>query len=131
MTSPRLGGFIENGKRPGNSQTPANRFLPSRLLINKQHVSMHFLRKRDRLALARIQLPQDEAALRSEDFHPRRRGDGPVLHRLRRKWMPEFRYHGRRDQNSRVQLAQEPDLPDQDEVVDRRRVSDDDYRAQR
>jgi hypothetical protein len=80
-----LFGFVENGKRAGNPQAPASRFLSARLLIHEHDVGMHLRRKRDRLALAQVKLPQNQAALWTQDLDPRRRVNGPVLDRFRRK----------------------------------------------
>ncbi len=54
---------------------------------------------------------------------------GGFVAQFRRKRMPEFRQHGGRNQNSRVEMFEEADLSDEDEEVDRRRVCDDNYRA--
>jgi hypothetical protein len=42
--------------------------------------------------------------------------------------MLEFPQHGGWNKNPVVELFKEVNVPDQDEVVDRRRVCDDDYR---
>jgi len=94
--------FIENRKRARNPQAPANCLLPPHLLVHKHHIGMHLRREGDRLALAQVERPQNQAALWTQDFNPRRRVNGPVLDRLRRNWMLQFRQHGRWNQNSRV-----------------------------
>jgi hypothetical protein len=43
--------------------------------------------------------------------------------------MLEFRQHGRWYKDSVIEQFEEIDLADQDEVVDRRRVCNDDYRG--
>jgi len=83
--------FIEDGKRAGDLQAPANCFLPSRLLVHEHHVGMHLRRERDRLTLAEVKRPKNEAALWTQDLHPIRHIDGPLLHRFRRNWMLQFR----------------------------------------
>jgi hypothetical protein len=74
--------FIENGKCARNLQAAANCFLPPRL---------HLRRERDRLALAEVELPKNQATLWTEDLHPIRHIDGPVLDWSRRSWMLQFR----------------------------------------
>ena len=122
--------FIEDGKRAGDLQAPANCFLPSLLLVHEHHVGMNLRRECDRLALAEVELPQNLAAFSTQDLHPIRRISGPVLDRFRRDQMFQFRQHGRWNQNPRVQQSEEVDMADQHEVVDRRCIGDDDYRAQ-
>jgi len=85
--------IIENGKRASDLQAPANGFLPSRLLVHKHHVGMHLRRERDRLALAEVELPKNQAALWTDDLHPIRHIDGPVLDWFRRGWMLQFPQH--------------------------------------
>ena len=91
---------------------------------------MHLRSERDRLALAEVELPQNLAALWTQDLHPIRRISGPVLDWFRRNRMFQFRKHGRWNQNPRVQQSEEVDMADEHKVVDRRCIGDDDYRAQ-
>ena len=95
--------FIENGKCARYLQAPANCFLPPRLLVHEHYVGMHLRRERDRLALAEVELPKNQATLWTEDLHPIRHIDGPVLDWSRRSWMLKFRQHGRWNQNPCVQ----------------------------
>ena len=120
--------FIENGKRASDAQASPNGFLPSRLFINQQHVGMHLRRERDRLALTRIELTRNQASLWIYNLHPRGCIDGPLVDRFRRKGMLEFRQDCRWNENPLVSLVEQVNLSDQDEVVDRRRFCDDDYR---
>jgi hypothetical protein len=128
IDKPGLFSFIENGKRAGNLQPSANCFLPSRLLVDEQYIGVHLGCERDCLAFAGIELRKSEVALGTENFHPLGPIGGPILYRLRRKRMLELRQYSRWNQNSRVQMPEKIDLPDQDEVVDRRCVRDDDCR---
>ena len=131
VDEPGLFGVIENRKRARDPQASPNGFLPSCLFINEQYVGVHLRRERDRLAFSRIELNRNQAGLRIYDFHPRRRIDGPIVDRFRRKRMLEFRQDCRWDENPLVELVEQVNLPDQDEVVDRRRICDDDYRRGR
>ncbi len=94
--------FIENGKRAGNPQAPANGFLPSRLLVHEYDIGMHLRTERDRLALPQVELPEYQAGLWTQDLDPCRHVDRPVLDRFRRNWMLQFRQHDRWNQNSLV-----------------------------
>jgi len=122
--------FIEDGKCAGDLQAPANCFLPSRLLVHEDHVGMHLRRECDRLALAEVKRPMNHSALWTEDLHPIRHIDGPVLDWFRRGWMLQFAQHGRWNQNSRIQQSEEINLADQHQIIDGRCICDDDYRAQ-
>jgi hypothetical protein len=44
VDEPGLFGFIENGKRAGNSEASANGLMPPRLLIHEHDVGMHLRR---------------------------------------------------------------------------------------
>jgi hypothetical protein len=99
---PGLFSFIENGKCAGDPQSSANGFLPPCLLIYEHQIGVHFRRERDRLALPWIELPVNEAALRTQHFQPCWRVTGPVLDWFRRKGMLQFRQHSRRNKNSSV-----------------------------
>src|SRR5579883_1951786 len=90
-----------------------------------------FSGKRDCLTLARVEILKPEAALRGSDFRPRGRVSGPVLDQFRRNRVHQFRQDGRWDQNAPIELTEEFDLPDQHEVVDRRRIGNDNDRTQR
>lgn len=89
---------------------------------------MHLRRERNSLALADVKLPQYKAAFRAKDFHPRRSVARPGLDQGRRKWMLEFRQHGRWYNDSVIEQIEEVDLANQDEVVNRRCICNDDYR---
>lgn len=125
---PGLFSFVEHGKRACNLQPSANCLLASRLLIDKQHIGMHLGCERDCLALSEVKVRLDKAALGPKNFHPLGRFAAPVLDWFRRQWVLQFFQHGRWNQNSRVKLLEEVDLPDQNEVVDRRGVCDDNCR---
>ena len=120
--------FIENGKCACNLQPSANCFLPSRLLINEHHIGMHLGCECDGLALSKVELRLNEAALGPQNFHPRGGISGPALDRFRCQGVLELCLHGRWNQDSRVQFLEEVDLPDQNKVVDRRCVCDDNNR---
>jgi len=62
--------FIENGKRACNLQPSANCFLPSRMLIDEHHIGMHLGCERDCLALSKVELRLNEAALGPANFYP-------------------------------------------------------------
>lgn len=57
VDKPGLCGFIKNGKSTGNPRAPASCFPPPRLLIHEHHVGVNLRRERDRLALARVEVP--------------------------------------------------------------------------
>ena len=122
----QLFSFIENGKCPGNPQPSPHSLMPSRLLIYQQYISMHLSCELNCLALTEIELRENETALRTKDFHPRRKACGPVLYGYRSERMLQLRQYSQWNHNSCVQPIQDVDLPDQDEVVDWRCVSDDD-----
>ena len=77
--------FIEDGKRAGDLQAPANCFLPPRLLVHEHHGGIHLRREHDRLAFGEVKLPHCEVAFRTEGFHPRQSVASPVSERRRRK----------------------------------------------
>ncbi len=128
VDEPGLFTVTENRKRARDPQASPNGFLPASLFINDQHVGMYLRRERDRLAFSRIEPNRNQAGLRIDDVHPRRCIDGPLVDRFRRRGMLEFRQDCRWNENPLVQLVEQVNLSDQDEVVDRRRVCDNDYR---
>jgi len=77
--------FIEDGRRAGDLQAPANCFLPPRLLVHEHHGGIHLGREHDRLAFGEVRLPHCEVAFRTEGFHPRQSVASPVSERRRRK----------------------------------------------
>jgi hypothetical protein len=99
---PGLRRFIENRKCAGNPQTSANRFLASRLLIDKDQIGMHLGRERNGFTLSEIESRPKEVAVGSKNFYPRRHIAGPILDRFRRQGVVKFRQYGRWNQNSCV-----------------------------
>jgi hypothetical protein len=91
---------------------------------------MDLCRQRDRLALARVELPHYGAVLGTPNLHPSRSISCPILNRFRRKRMLQLSQYSSWNENSCVELFEKIDLADQDEVIDRRRIGYNDDRAQ-
>ena len=97
------------------------------MVVDEYHVGMHFVCESERLTLSGIELCQHYSSLRLQNLQPRWSTYGPVSHGFRRPGMLQLCQHGGWNQNLLVKLGEEIDLPDQNQVIYRRRVRDDNH----
>ena len=88
---------------------------------------MHLGCKRNCFALSQVERRQDETALRTENFEPIGRIIGPISDLFWRGQVLQLSKDSGGNQNAVVELPEEVDLGDQNEVVERRCVGDDNH----
>ncbi len=114
------GAHYPNPERPGRDNTCA--------VIHKQQIGAYRLGQRDSGALAFAKLRQRQARLgrRHPRFQPSGMRRKPGVHRRGRAWVMQLDLHHRRQQHGGEQAWQHLNGVDQNQILQRAGISDDD-----
>lgn len=122
------GGLHQNTQCARNGQPLITRDADAESLVHEQQVGAFLLGQLNGLAFSWIESPQCRIDLRccGPNDQPGRRGREPALNGGNRPWVAEFVEDGGGHQDFRVQRGEDVCLFNLNEVVERRRVGDDD-----
>jgi hypothetical protein len=130
INQPASPGQIEDAQRAGHRETLAPRHRHGFAIIDQQQIGVERLRQRKSRALAPVQSHQKGiGVIRGRgrpQVEPSGWHGGPVAHRFGRFGMKQLVPDRVRDQDFREELEQDFALADQDEIVDRPGIGDDD-----
>ncbi len=125
----RLGGRLQDGERAGSVQSLLFRDAPPFPLIDQDDVCFQFLGQSNCLHFAG---PQPDRRLkccrRRFDYEPRRRRLGPTANRRRSTRALQFLHNFGRSANFPKQSRQHIDCADEDQVIQRGSIRNDDHR---
>ena len=127
-----IGCIRQNAECAEDIQMPTKRFLAAVPVVDQQSVSPQFLSQRDRFQFSRSERDRRPADLvRTAHLQPTRRALEPVADGLRSFVAAEFSDDRRRHDHPAVQRRQDVLALDQNQVLQRRGVGDDNHSKSR
>ena len=121
------GGSFQKRQRPDDRDSPCPRCIIRLRVVRQQRVSAEFLTQEDRFAFAVSQVGQGRIGrlLGTLDRTLSRRSANPLPDELRCAGVAEFPDDGLGNHHLAMQAWEHIDVPDEDQVIDWRRIGDD------